>query len=98
MELREFRVNVPAHGTVNVEFHLHFDTNTTTVGEIKIHADYNCGIPHRVQLKKDGDTWKLYDDRPKMVNGEVKVIPEYLEDDLSNNIVSRILEIRDAAN
>ncbi|MCD6011209.1 MAG: hypothetical protein K0Q79_1071 [Flavipsychrobacter sp.] len=98
MELREFQVNVPARGTVHVEFHLHFEPHQTTVGEIKIHADYNCGIPHRVQLKKDGHTWKLYDDRPKMVNGEVKVIPEYLEDELSNTIVANILEIRDMAN
>lgn len=98
MELREFQVKVPAHGTVNVEFHLHFEPHNTSVGEIKIHADYNCGIPHKVQLRKDGDTWKLYDDRPKMVNGEVKVIPEFLEDELSKIIVAHILELKNEAN
>ncbi len=97
MILKEFQVHVPAKGTVSVEFYVHFGEHGATAGEIKIHADYNCGIPHKVQLRKDDGLWKLYDDHPKMVNGEVKVIPEFLEDDLSKTIAARIQMIKDDA-
>lgn len=86
-------MHVPAKGTVNVEFYVHFGEHGASASEIKIHADYNCGIPHRVQLKNDDGVWKLYDDHPKMVNGEIKVVPEFLEDDLSRNIAGRIYQI-----
>ncbi len=97
MILKEFQVHVPAKGTVNVEFYVHFGEHGATAGEIKIHADYNCGIPHKVQLKKDDGIWKLYDDHPKMVNGEIKVVPEFLEDELSMTIASRIQQIKEDA-
>lgn len=95
MVLKEFSVNFPGKGSVDVSFYFHFDTNTVTVGEIKIHADFDCALPHRAWLKQDEGVWKLYDDHPKMQGGEVVVVPEFLDDDISNEIVRRILFLRE---
>lgn len=95
MVLKEFSMQVP-QGKVDVAFYLHFDTGPVTFSEIKIHGDFDTGIPHKVQMKQDHNgQWKLYSDHPEMINGELKVVPEFFDDHLSNKIVSKILEIRE---
>ena len=93
MVLKEFNMVVAGRGIINISFNLHFDSHTCTVGEIKLRADYDSGLPHRVQLKQDYGVWKLYDDHPLMEGGEVKVVPEFLNDDVSNSIAAKILRI-----
>jgi hypothetical protein len=93
MKLKEFSVAVPGRGSVDVSFYLHFDGRNTSVGEIKIHSDYDSGLPHRAWLKQDNAIWYLYDDRPIIEGSEVKVVPEYLNNDVSNEIVAKILDI-----
>jgi hypothetical protein len=94
MKLKEFSLDIPGKGRAEVSFYLHFDTNTVTVGEIKIHTDFESTIPHRAWLKQYEGEWKLYDDHPSMINNEVVVGPEYLADDLSKAIAERIIAIR----
>jgi hypothetical protein len=94
MVLKEFHINIPGKGKVDVSFYLHFDAHSASVGEIKLHADYDSGLPHRAKLKQDLGKWKLYDDHPVMVNGELKVVPEFLDTEVSNTVVNRILEIK----
>ncbi len=96
MVMKDFRLEVPGHGKVDVEFRLHFDSGAVSVGEIKVHSDFECGIPHKVQLKHDGSMWKLFSDHPKNENGQVVVEPQFLEDELSMTIARRITMMRDA--
>lgn len=94
MVLKEFNVSVPGKGRVSVSFYLHFDAHSASVGEIKIHTDFDSTLPHRAWLKQDEGQWKLFDEHPSMQNQEVVVRPEFLEDDLSRAIVEKILEIK----
>jgi hypothetical protein len=94
MVLKEFSLKIPDKGKVEVSFYLHFDTPAVSVGEIKIHTDFDSTLPHRAWLKEDDGRWKLYDDHPLMENGEVVVAPEFLNDDISNEIVKTIIGIK----
>jgi hypothetical protein len=95
MVLKEFTLKVPEKGRVDVSFYLHFDDPEASVGEIKIHTDYDSTLPRRAWLKKnEADKWKLYDDHPALENKEIVVKPEFLDDDVSNEIVKTILAIK----
>ena len=94
MVLKEFAFKIPDKGKVEVSFYLHFDGADISVGEIKVHTDFESTLPHRAWLKQDNGTWKLYDDHPRMENGEVVVRPEFLNDDISNEIVKTILSLK----
>ncbi len=96
MVLKEIHVDVPGRGRVDVAFYLHFDGHTTTVGELKIHTDYDSTLPHRAWLKQDDGEWKIFDEHPAMQNNEVKVTPEFLEDEVSREIVRKILAVKEA--
>ena len=97
MELKEFNLDVPGKGKINVQFHLHFDREPIYVGEIHIHPDFESGMPHRAQLKKDDGQWKLYIEHPENKNGEIVIVPEFLDDDLSMEIANTIMGIRNKA-
>jgi hypothetical protein len=94
MVLKEFSLKVPEKGKIDVSFYLHFDTPAVSVGEIKIHTDFDSTLPHRAWIKEEDGKWKLYDDHPLMENSEVVVRPEFLNDDISNEIVKTILAIK----
>jgi hypothetical protein len=95
MVLKDFKMNVPGKGRVEVSFYLHFDAPSPYVGEIKIHTDYDSSLPHRAWLKQDEGTWKLFDEHPFAKGNEVAVEPEFLNDEVSNAIVEQILAIRE---
>jgi len=97
MELREFQMAIHDRGTVDVSFNLHFDSRDPTVGEIKIHSDFESGLPHRAQLKQEEGNWKLFAEHPVMEAGEVKIIPQFLNDELSISIAKKILYIKEEA-
>lgn len=93
MILKEFSIDVPGKGRVGVSFYVHFDTGKPTVGEIKIHPDFDSTLPHRAWLKQDEGQWKLFDERPANADKEIVVTPEFLNDDVANRITSKILSI-----
>ena len=97
MELRSFQIDIPGKGTVDVEFTLHFNNSTVFISEIKVHSDFESGLPHRPQLKLHDNAWQLYAQQPIMKNNEVIVVDEYLNDDISKEIVKRLLQYRDEA-
>jgi hypothetical protein len=94
MVLREFHLDIPDKGRIDVSFNIHFDSSAPRVGEIKIHADFDCNIPHRVYLVQVDDQWQLFDEHSSMVGNEIKIDPEYLNDPISNAVLERILQIR----
>jgi len=94
MVLKEFNMAVPGKGSIAISFYLHFDTHSASVGEINTHADFECNIPRRALLRQENGEWKLYDDHPFLENGTIKVVPEFLNDELSMLIVNKILEIK----
>ena len=101
MELREFKLDVPGKGTVEVSFMLHFNDhdNSASASEIKIHADFASNLPHRPHLMLDeaDGTWKFHVQQPVMKNNEVVVEEEFLSDGLNKDIIDRILKIMDDA-
>lgn len=97
MELRNFQIDVPGKGTIDVDFTLHFNNNSVAISEIKLHSDFDSGLPHRPQLMLHDNAWQLHVQQPVMKNNEVIVVDEYLNDELSTEIVKRLLQIRDDA-
>jgi hypothetical protein len=87
MVLKEIRISIPGQGKIDLNFYIHFDSRNSSVGEIKIHADFDTSLPRRAFLKQDEGEWKLYDEHPTMQNGEIKVLPEFLNDEISKEIV-----------
>jgi hypothetical protein len=96
MVLKEFSMEVPGRGRVDVSFYLHFDTHTINIDELKIHADFDSGLPHHAQLKQDQGQWILYAEHPNMENGQVVVTPQYYNDDLSRAVAERVLAYKNA--
>ena len=94
MVLKEFSIQVPDKGRVDVSFYLHFDTHSVTVNQLKIRADYDSGLPHQAQLKEENKTWLLYADHPAIDHNAVVVAPLYFDDEVSKQIVERILDIK----
>ena len=97
MELKSFQLNIPGKGTIDVDFALHFNNSSVFITEIKIHADYDSGLPHRPQLVLHENAWQLHVQQPMMKNNEVVIIDEYLNDDVSNEIVKLLLGFKDEA-
>lgn len=99
MELREFKLDIPGKGMVEVSFMLHFSdqTNSASASEIKIHADFDSGLPHRPHLMLDDGTWKFHVQHPVMKNNDVVVEDEFLCDGLNKDIIDHILKIMDEA-
>ncbi len=99
MELREFKIEVPGKGTVEVSFMLHFNDhdNSASASEIKIHADFESDLPHRPHLMLDDGTWKFRVQHPVMKNNDVVVEDEFLCDGMNKEIIDRILAIMDEA-
>jgi len=97
MELRSFQIDVPGKGTVDVDFTLHFNSSAISISDIKVHADFDTTLPHRPQLKLHDNSWQLYAQQPIMKNNEVIVVDEYLNDNISKEIVKRLLQYRDEA-
>ncbi len=94
MVLKEITLNVPGKGKIDLKFYLHFDNHSSSVGEIKIHTDFDSSLPRRAFLKQEDGVWKLFDEHPVMENKEVKMLPVFLNDDLSKEIARRILAIQ----
>lgn len=94
MVLKEINLDIPGKGRVDLKFYIHFDAHSSSIGEIKIHTDFDSTLPRRAFLKQDNGIWKLFDEHPTSVNSEIKVVPEFLEDDVSRSIVQRILELQ----
>jgi len=97
MELKSFQIDVPGRGTVDVNFTLHFNNNSASISEIKVHNDFDGGLPHHPQLKLHDNSWQLFAQHPIIRNNEVVVVDEYLNDDISKEIVKRLLQFRDEA-
>ena len=98
MELRSFQIDIPGKGTVNVDFALHFnDEDVVSVQDIKLHADFDSGLPHRAELVMHNNLWQLHAEMPVMKNDEVIIMDEYLKDDISKEIVKRLLASIDSA-
>ena len=97
MELKNFQLDVPGRGVVDVEFTLHFNNNSASVNEIKVHADFDSGLPHRVELKLHDNAWRLHYQQPVMKDNEVVVVDQYVNDGISSQIVARLLEFRNEA-
>jgi hypothetical protein len=95
MVLKEFSITVPDKGQVNVSFYLHFDTHTVTIDQLKICADYDCGLPHQAKLVFESGTWRLYADHPVMDHNNVVVAPIYFDDEVSREIVERVQAMRE---
>lgn len=94
MELRNFQIDVPGKGVIDVNFTLHFNDNSVSVNEIKLHSDFDSGLPHHPQLRLHDNVWQLYAQVPVMKNNEMVIVDEFLNDDLSKQIVEKILQIR----
>ena len=99
MELREFQIDVPGKGTVEVNFKLHFNDHDYSVSadDIKIHADFESGLPHHPQLMFEEGKWKFHVHHPLIKNNEVVVEEEFLAEGLNQQIIDRILAIMDDA-
>ncbi len=99
MELREFKIEVPGQGTIEVSFMLHFNDhdNSASASEIKVHADFDSSLPHRPHLMLDDGAWKFRVQHPVMKNNEVVVEDEFLCDGLIKDIIDRILKVMDDA-
>ncbi len=97
MEFKSFRIDVPGKGTVDVEFNLHFNDSVGSVREIKVHSDFDSGLPHRPQLMLHDNAWQLYAQLPVMKNDEVVITDQYYNDPISNEIVQRLLEFKEEA-
>ena len=97
MELKNFQINIPGKGTVDIDFTLHFNDNTPTISEIKVHADFDSGLPHHPQLMLHDNVWQLHVQQPVMKNNEMVVVDQYLNDDISKEIVKRLLEFKNEA-
>ena len=93
MELKSFQINVAGKGTVDVNFTLHFNNNSVSVNEIKLHSDFESGLPHHPQLVLHDNMWQLHVQQPIMRNNEVVVVDEYFNDSLSNEIVKKYLPV-----
>ncbi len=99
MELREFQIDVPGKGTVDVRFRLHFNDHdySVTANEIKIHADFDSGLPRHPQLMFEDGIWKFHVMHPFIEDKEVVVKEEFLDDGLNQEIINRILAIMEDA-
>ena len=99
MELREFQIDVPGKGTVEVAFRLHFSDhdNSVSANEIKIHSDFPSGLPHHPQMLFEEGKWKFHVMHPFIEDKEVVVKEEFLDDGLNQEIINRILAIMDDA-
>jgi hypothetical protein len=97
MELRNFSMDIPGKGTIDVDFTLHFNNNTVSISEIKVHSDFESGLPHHPQLTFHDNAWQLHVLQPVMKNNEIVIIDEYLNDSFSKEIVKRLLEFKNEA-
>jgi hypothetical protein len=94
MVFREFHLDIPDKGRIDVSFNIHFDGPSPRVGEIAVHPDFVCNIPHRVYLVQLDDKWQLSDENPSLFASDLTTMPAYLDDPLSNAVLERILQIR----
>ena len=97
MELRNFQIEVPGKGTIDVEFTLHFNNNTVFISDIKIHSDFESDLPHRAQLALHDNMWQLHIQHPEMKDNEIVVVDKYLNDGYCKEILAKLLEIKDEA-
>ena len=94
MELREFKIDVPGKGRVDVSFWLHFSDhdNSVSAQDIKIHSDFDSGLPRHPHLMMVDHEWKFHMHTPVMVEKEVIIEDQYSAEGLSKEIINRIRE------
>ena len=97
MELRNFQIDVPGKGTVDVEFTLHFNNSAVSVSDIKIHSDFESDLPHRTQLALHDNIWQLHIQHPEMINNEIVIVDQYRHEGLCSQIIDKLIEIKNEA-
>ncbi len=99
MELREFNIDVPGKGKVDVSLWLHFSDhdNSVSAQDIKIHSDFDSGLPRHPHLMLVDHEWKFHVQQPIMVEKEVVVEDKYSAEGLSKDIIRRIMDLVDDA-
>ena len=99
MELREFTIDVPGKGKVDVHFALHFSDhdNSVSAQEIKIHSDFDSGLPKHPHLMLVDNEWQFHTQHAVLKDSDVIVEDEFSTEGLSKEIITRIREYMDDA-
>ena len=94
MLFKEFTMPVTGKGNVHVSFIIDTVDDVVKVREIKLRSDFKSSLPHHPRLVEEKGQWKFYIEKPLLMNNEIDIVPQYLDDDLSMEIIERILAIK----
>jgi hypothetical protein len=88
---KTFQLNYP-EGGVTVQFYLEFDGNKVVVKSIKVNRSFSTDqLPRNATLEWHEDKWKLCRHFKQEGKEHAKDIVEYMDNEMSNDIVARIL-------
>ncbi len=94
MIFKEFTMPVSGKGNVHVSFIIDTIEDVLKIRDIKLHADFKSGLPHHPRLVEEKGHWKFFIEKPLLANNEIDIVPQYLDDELSIEIIDRILAIK----
>lgn len=91
---KQFQHNT-ADGGIDVQFNLDYDGQNVSITAIQIHGNYKTGIPESPMLEWHNGKLLFCKNFQMEKNGEIIDAIEYIDTPLSNDIVKKILEIKD---
>jgi hypothetical protein len=91
---KQFQCDVP-EGGIDIQFNLEYNGENIMVNTIQINGNFNTGLPESPTLEWHNDKWMLCRNYKTELNGQEVDATEYINTDLSNNIVNKILEIKE---
>ena len=96
MTHKEFQINTPQGGT-NVHFNLDFNGTESQIFAVAVHSNFDSDLPHSPSLEWNQDLgkWMLARYYDKDINGVSTRFREFYDSTLSNQIVERIMEIKE---
>ena len=94
---KQFQLNT-TKGGIHVHFYLDDKTDPPIVHTIQIHSNYGSGLPLHPEFEFDDkdQRWKFAVYSTQDSHGKQSVrIREWIDDDLTRDIITRILEIKE---
>ncbi len=96
MTHREFQLNTPEGGT-NVHFNINGNGIDVVITTVQVHSNFKSGLPNSPELEwnPEAGKWMLAGYYNKDVNGTPTKVREFINTELSNQIVDKIMEIKE---
>ena len=96
MTHREFQLDT-TEGSTNVHFNVDGNGIDVVITTIQIHSNFKSGLPHSAELEWNSEAgkWMLAAYYTKDVNGTATNVREFINTQLSNQIIERIMEIKE---